>query len=55
MCEDTTGEALKQYYDKYVFNVDSFEEYLKKIGGKKKLKFLEDLEFLKVKPRGVSA
>jgi len=50
-CEDVTGEALKQYYDKYIFSVDSFEEYLSKIGGKKKLKYLEDLEFLRVKPR----
>ena len=53
-CEDTTGKELKNYYDNYVFGVDSFEEYLKKIGGKKKLKFLEDLEFLKVKPGGFS-
>jgi acyl CoA:acetate/3-ketoacid CoA transferase alpha subunit len=53
-CEDTTGKALKEYYNNYVFGVDSFEEYLKKIGGKKKLKFLEDLEFLKVKPGGFS-
>jgi len=41
-CEDTTGEALRQYYDEYIFGVDSFEEYL------------EDLEFLKVKPGGAS-
>jgi acyl CoA:acetate/3-ketoacid CoA transferase alpha subunit len=53
-CEDTTGKALKGYYDNYIFGVDSFEEYLEKIGGKKKLKFLEDLEFLKVKPGGFS-
>jgi glutaconate CoA-transferase subunit A len=53
-CDDTTGKALKDYYDNYVFGVDSFEEYLEKIGGKKKLKFLEDLEFLKVKPGGFS-
>ncbi|WP_455369223.1 CoA transferase subunit A [[Eubacterium] cellulosolvens] len=53
-CEDTTGKALKEYYNNYVFGVDSFEEYLEKIGGKKKLKFLEDLEFLKVKPGGFS-
>ncbi len=53
-CEDTTGEALKRYYDKYIFSVDSFEEYLEKIGGEKKLKFLEDLEFLRVKPGSAS-
>jgi len=51
-CEDMTGQALRQYYDKYIFSVDSFEEYLEKIGGKTKLKYLEDLEFLRVKPRG---
>jgi hypothetical protein len=45
---------LKQYYEKYIFGVESFEEYLEKIGGKKRLKFLEDLEFLKVKPGGNS-
>ncbi|MBS7623808.1 hypothetical protein KEJ39_09115, partial [Candidatus Bathyarchaeota archaeon] len=54
-CEDTTGEALRRYYDKYVFSVDSFEEYLEKIGGAKKLKYLEDLEFLRVKPGGAPA
>lgn len=52
--QDTTGESLKQYYEKYVFSVDSFEEYLEKIGGKKKLMYLEDLEFLRVKPGGNS-
>ncbi len=48
--QDATGEELKKYYDKYVFSVDSFDEYLEKVGGKKKLKYLEDLEFLRVKP-----
>jgi hypothetical protein len=51
-CEDMTGQALRQHYDKYIFSVDSFGEYLEKIGGETKLKYLEDLEFLRVKPRG---
>jgi len=41
---DPSGKALKEYYEKYIFGVDSFEEYLEKIGGKEKLKYLEDLE-----------
>lgn len=53
-CEDMTGKALKEYYDKYIFSVDNFGEYLQKIGGERKLKYLEDLEFLKVKPGGYS-
>jgi hypothetical protein len=48
--QDETGETLRQYYEKYVFSVDSHQEYLEKIGGEKKLKYLEDLEFLRVKP-----
>jgi len=54
-CEDVTGEALKQYYNKYIFGTDSFEEYLQMIGGEKRLKYLEDLEFLRVKPGGAPA
>jgi acyl CoA:acetate/3-ketoacid CoA transferase alpha subunit len=41
--------TLDEYYNKYIFGVESFDEYLEKIGGKKRLKYLEDLEHLKVR------
>jgi acyl CoA:acetate/3-ketoacid CoA transferase alpha subunit len=41
--------TLDEYYNKYIFSVESFDEYLEKIGGKKRLKYLEDLEHLKVR------
>ena len=41
--------TLDEYYNKYVFGVESFDEYLEKIGGKKRLKYLEGLEHLTVK------
>jgi len=31
------GEALRGYLEKYIFSCSSFEEYLEKIGGVKKL------------------
>jgi acyl CoA:acetate/3-ketoacid CoA transferase alpha subunit len=39
--------GLDKYYNKHIFGVEHFKEYLKTIGGKKKLKYLEDLEHLK--------
>jgi 3-oxoacid CoA-transferase subunit A/glutaconate CoA-transferase subunit A len=42
-----TDEGTAEYLDKYVFGVDSFEEYLKLCGGEEKLKYLERREFLK--------
>jgi glutaconate CoA-transferase subunit A len=41
--------GLEEYYNKYIFGVEHFKEYLKTIGGKKKLKYLEDLEHLRVR------
>ena len=43
-----TPEGVKQYLEKYVYGVDSFEEYLELIGGVKKLNYLKQLEQLKV-------
>ncbi|MCJ7515716.1 MAG: CoA transferase subunit A [Dehalococcoidia bacterium] len=42
-----TPEGVEQYFDKYVFGVDAFDEYLKLCGGKKKLNYLKRREFLK--------
>jgi acyl CoA:acetate/3-ketoacid CoA transferase beta subunit len=40
----TTDEGIQQYLDKYVYGVDTFQEYLKLIGGPKKLKQLHRVE-----------
>ena len=42
-----TDEGVKEYLDKYVFGVETFEEYLELIGGVKKLNYLRRLEFLR--------
>jgi len=42
-----TQEGVDKYFDKYVFGVDSFNDYLELCGGKKKLKYLKRREFLK--------
>jgi 3-oxoacid CoA-transferase subunit A/glutaconate CoA-transferase subunit A len=43
-----TDEGVKAYFEKYVYGVDNFEEYLKLVGGTKKLNYLRKLEHLKV-------
>jgi glutaconate CoA-transferase subunit A len=47
--KDPAGKDLEEYYEKYIFGVENFDEYLKKIGDKKRLKYLEDLEHLRVR------
>ena len=42
-----TDEGVKQYFDKYVHSVDDFKQYLKLVGGKKKMTYLNKLEHLK--------
>ncbi len=42
-----TQEGVDGYFDKYVFGVDSFDDYLKLCGGTKKLNYLKRREFLK--------
>jgi acyl CoA:acetate/3-ketoacid CoA transferase alpha subunit len=42
-----TQEGVDEYFNKYVFNVDSFDDYLKLCGGTNKLKYLKRREFLK--------
>lgn len=42
-----TDEGVKKYFDRYVFGVDSFDDYLELCGGKKKLGYLKRREFLK--------
>jgi glutaconate CoA-transferase subunit A len=42
-----TDEGTKQYMDKYVFGTKDFNDYIKLIGGKKKMKELVDVENLK--------
>ena len=41
--------TLDEYYNKYILDVENFDEYLEQIGGKKRLKYLEDLEHLRVR------
>ncbi len=40
-------DGVAEYFDKYVYGVDSFENYLQLCGGKKKLNYLKRREFLK--------
>jgi 3-oxoacid CoA-transferase subunit A/glutaconate CoA-transferase subunit A len=42
-----TQEGVDSYLNRFVFNVDSFDEYLKLCGGTKKLNYLKRREFLK--------
>ncbi len=39
-----TDEGVKQYFEKYVYGADTFEQYLKLVGGKRKLDYLKKLE-----------
>ncbi len=39
-----TDDGVEQYLEKYVYGVDGFEEYLKRIGGAKKLALLRRIE-----------
>lgn len=42
-----TQQGIDRYFDKYVFGVDSFTDYIELCGGKKKLDYLKRREFLK--------
>jgi len=42
-----TEEGVREYLDKYVYGVDSFEEYLELVGGVRKLEYLKRLEQLR--------
>jgi acyl CoA:acetate/3-ketoacid CoA transferase alpha subunit len=42
-----TQHGVDKYFDKYVFGVDSFTDYIELCGGKKKLGYLKRREFLK--------
>ena len=39
-----TPEGTTAYFDKYVFGVPTFEDYLRLVGGKKKLNYLRRVE-----------
>lgn len=41
-----TDDGVEEYLEQYVFSVTNFEEYLEKIGGKKKLEKLKRIELL---------
>jgi len=43
-----TDEGVRQYFGKYVYSVKSFDQYLRLIGGDKRLRHLRKLEFLEV-------
>jgi len=42
-----TEEGTKAYFDKYVFGVKDFEEYLELVGGVRKLSYLKRVEQLR--------
>jgi len=39
-----TEEGTREYFERYVYGVEDFEEYLRRVGGKRKLRRLEELE-----------
>jgi len=41
-----TDEGVEKYLEEYVFSVTNFEEYLEKVGGKRKLEKLKRIELL---------
>jgi acyl CoA:acetate/3-ketoacid CoA transferase alpha subunit len=43
----TTEEGTQAWIDKYVHHTADFAEYLKLVGGEKKMKYLHDVEFYK--------
>lgn len=42
--QSKTPEGVQAFFDKYVFGAEDFDEYLKLIGGTKKLRYLRNLE-----------
>ena len=46
-----TEEGTKSYFDRYVFGVRDFEEYLERVGGVRKLTYLKRVEQLRAIPR----
>jgi len=45
-----TEEGTKAYFDRYVFGVRDFEEYLERVGGVRKLTYLKRVEQLRAIP-----
>jgi len=45
-----TREGAREYFDKYVYSVQDFWEYLELVGGIRKMKYLEDIEHFKAEP-----
>ena len=41
-----TDEGAKEYFDQYVYGVNSFEDYLERVGGLKRLNLLRRIELL---------
>ncbi|MEM3381875.1 MAG: CoA-transferase, partial [Candidatus Bathyarchaeia archaeon] len=39
-----TDDGVKEYFEKYVYSIETFDQYLKLIGGKKRLRRLEMAE-----------
>ena len=42
-----TDEGVQKYMDKYIYGAETFEDYLKLIGGQEKLDYLKDVENMK--------
>jgi len=41
-----TDEGVRQYFEKYVYGVETYEKYLHLIGGDEKLRYLRQVEQL---------
>jgi len=48
MKSSRTREGIEQYFEKYIYGVNGFEEYLNLIGGMGKMRYLQQLERLEV-------
>jgi acyl CoA:acetate/3-ketoacid CoA transferase len=42
-----TEEGVRSYFDRYVYGVKDFDEYIELIGGQAKMKKLKEIEFLR--------
>ena len=44
--EEKTDAGAAEYFDKYVYGVDGFGEYLELVGGQEQLEYLRQVEHL---------
>lgn len=52
MAQSKTPEGAEAFLNKYIYDVEDFDEYLELVGGIKKLKRLKEVELLRTTKRG---